>query len=409
MKLRTFSKLFAAAVVGVVVACSSDDAAPPAITFEGQVEPLSGFSYDTGLIPKVSPAQVSFALSAGGAAKVVALGTPSGGGLVGTPGSGKLSLDVHVKMDGRLVVKSALKNYDGDLPGLADIDIPIAGEVAFDPFLLGEGETATVEAAIPPTKLPPIPLGTVPGNLELSIAEGSVVTTSFRGTCLSVSGGQATYAGETETSGKLVLSGTLAVDLPAPLNKAIDLGAIDVPIPALHAPMSFDPQAAPGTPDGAQGSACPNAEEENDGGSSGSLDGAFRDVLPGPPPSFSVSIDGVTGTPTRYFTDEDVFEGALRKTVRLYFVAPGLGAETRVVISAFGVGNGCVAGEGAQYQPDDGTFVTYFSSDGASCGLSISTWGSSRLKGSFDGVLSNFDGSASVNAKVTFDVPPSPP
>jgi hypothetical protein len=92
-------------------------------------------------------------------------------------------------MDGRLVVDSPLKKVDGDLPGLKDVDIPIGGEIAFDPFLVEDGEEATLETPVPETKLPPIPLGSVPGKLELTIASGSKLTATFQGTCLAVANG----------------------------------------------------------------------------------------------------------------------------------------------------------------------------------------------------------------------------
>jgi hypothetical protein len=257
--LGALALAFSSAVLGCTsdaVESDSQDITGSATAFAGEVEPLSGFSFDTGLIPAGSPAQVSLALSAGGAVNVTAVGVSAAEGLAGRPGGGTLSLDLHVKMDGRLKIDSRLKKVDGDLPGLADIDIPITGEVSFDPFVLGEGESAEVEASIPETKLPPIPLGSVPGKLELTVATGSTITSAFRGTCLSVVDGEASYDGEVTTSGTLVLKGALALDLPAPLNKTIDLGEIPVTIPASTKPLAFGSQPARGASDSKQGTGC---------------------------------------------------------------------------------------------------------------------------------------------------------
>jgi hemolysin activation/secretion protein len=76
----------------------------------------------------------------------------------------------YLKLDGRLKVASMFKNIDDDLPGLKDIDITIAGEQAFDPFLVNDGENAKVEAAIPPTDLPEIPLGSTAWRLGAGIS-----------------------------------------------------------------------------------------------------------------------------------------------------------------------------------------------------------------------------------------------
>jgi hypothetical protein len=227
-----------------------------AVTFEAQAEPLGGFSFDTGLIPKGSPAQVSLKVSAGGNVKVVAVGERGGAGLTGKAGGGKLSLDLHVKMDGRLKIDSPLKKIDDALPGLKDVDVPITGEIPFEPFMLGEGESAQLAAAIPETKLPPIPLGSVPGKLEITVTGKSAVKSSFSGTCMSVAGGQASYNGIAKTSGWLVLKGRLLVELPMPLDKAIDLGEIMVPIPASTTALAFEAQDVAGVADGQTGSAC---------------------------------------------------------------------------------------------------------------------------------------------------------
>src|ERR1700744_911621 len=74
-------------------------AASESVALSADAQPLGGFSYDTGLIPAGSPAQVQLKLSAGGGVHVDAAGTPSANGLDGAKGSGKVSLDLHVKLD----------------------------------------------------------------------------------------------------------------------------------------------------------------------------------------------------------------------------------------------------------------------------------------------------------------------
>jgi hypothetical protein len=213
---------------------SDDDGSatgPSEANFAATAEPLPGFSYDTGLVPASSPAQVQLKLTAAGAIKVDAVGTKKDGKIVPRPGSGKLTLDIHVKSEGKLKLDTALKKYDGDLPGLKNVDIPITGEVAFDPFLLADGEKAAVTADIPETKLPPIPLGTVPGELVLTVVKGSTLTTTYQGKCVSVAGGKARYSGQASTQGKLVIKGQLAPKLPPPLDKPIDLPVFEVAVP----------------------------------------------------------------------------------------------------------------------------------------------------------------------------------
>jgi hypothetical protein len=271
--LRSFACLSIASLLAV--ACSDDVIVQSAdsnvngneVAFTADVQPLSSFSYDTGLIPKGSPAQVQLKLGAGGGIKVEAVGVPSAKGLDGKKGGGKVAIDLHVKLDGRLKVDSMLKKIDDDLPGLKDLDLTIAGAQTFDPFLVGDGEKADVEAKIPATDLPPIPLGSTPGQLKLSVAEGSVLRSSFKGSCVGVSGGKATYNGELTTEGTIVLHGKLALDLPMPLNKEFDLGDITIPISGGTANLDFGGEkAAPGASDNQLGAKCeaPSASPATD-------------------------------------------------------------------------------------------------------------------------------------------------
>lgn len=282
--MRTFKKLGAvtiAAMAMAMVACgggadaAGDGAAASestsALTFVAEASPLADFKYDTGLIPDGSPAQVQIKLTAGGGLKVEAAAAKGTAGLEGKAGGGKLSIDLHMKLDGRLKVESALKNYDGDLPGLKDIDIPIVGSVPFDGLLLDEADSALASADLPETTLPEIPLGSIPGSLVLTVAKGSKLTSKFHATCLSVAGGTATYAGESKTGGTLVLKGKIVLKLPMPLNKEIELPEITVPIPEVTTATEAAPLSVAGVDDGSQG-ACGGATaggKPSTGGSTG--------------------------------------------------------------------------------------------------------------------------------------------
>lgn len=206
--------------------------APPEALLSAKAEALPGFSYDTGLIPAASPIQVQLALSAAGGLKADAVATQKDGAVVPRPASGKLTLDVHMKMAGKLKVESMLTKYDGAIPGLTSIDIPIGGEVGFEPFLLGQGEGADVTVSLPETRLPSVPLGAIPGSLVLTVSSGSTLTTRYQGKCVSATGGKVRYMGLATTTGKLLLKGQIVPSLPKPLNKPIDLKQFEVAVPA---------------------------------------------------------------------------------------------------------------------------------------------------------------------------------
>lgn len=250
-------------VLGAVPGCGSD-AASDGIAFHGEAAALPGFSYDTGLVPAGSPAQVSLKLSAGGPIVVDAEGVVTEGKLAGKPQSGKARLDVHVKLEGRLKIDSALKKYDDVIPGLSNLDVPIVAEAPFDPFLL-DGGSASVNADIPETKLPDVPLGGVPGTLKLTVVAGSKLTAKYSGACMAVSGGKATHTGLARVAGTLILRGELALDLPAPLNKTIPLADITIPIPEGGRLVPFTPVAVSSVSEGETGPACSGAPA-TDGG-----------------------------------------------------------------------------------------------------------------------------------------------
>jgi len=211
-------------------------------------------------------------LSEAGKVTVNAAATIADGKLVPTPGSGNISLDAHFQIAGHLKV-TALK-YDGDVPGLTNVDIAVKGSQSFDPFALG-GNAPSLTAAIPAAPLPDVPLGTVPGKLQLAIGDGSTLNVAFQGNCLGVHSGSASYKGVVTTTGTLVLKVTLVID--APLNKSIPLPDVSVPIPATHAAMDLGTQPAPGTSDSQEGSCGPVATA--DGGSDAAAqDAAVNDA-----------------------------------------------------------------------------------------------------------------------------------
>lgn len=225
---------------------SSDVTSGIAVTGESPMFP--GFSYDTGLLPKVSPAQVSFKAKAEGALRMSAAAHRAGEKLEGNKGSGKLAIDLHAKLEGRLKVTSTFKSYDGEIPGLKDVDIAATAEAPFDPFLLGEGEEVEAIANVPETKLPDVPLSGVPGHLELTVKEGTTVKAKLHGSCLRGAESKASYSGATTTSGTLVLNAKLVLDLPAPLDEAIDLPDISIDLPETSGALEAKSEAA-GVPD----------------------------------------------------------------------------------------------------------------------------------------------------------------
>lgn len=274
MPARRLAMLFATALSVAACSDSVEGQGTSDLTggtpLEGEAKMFPGFSYDTGLLPKVSPAQVSFKASADGALKVRAGSRPVADKIEGIAGSGKLAIDLHAKLEGRLKVTSTFKSYDGEIPGLKDVDIAATAEVPFDPFLLGEGEEALAVAKVPETKLPDVPLSGVPGSLQLTVREGTTVSAKLRGTCLRGEGAIATFQGATTTSGTLVLKATLKLDLPKPLDKSIDLPDITVDLPETKGTIEAK-SAAAGIPTFTEGTCggAPAKEPDTGAGSSG--------------------------------------------------------------------------------------------------------------------------------------------
>jgi hypothetical protein len=270
MSFLTSLRLFtAASAIAVVASCGGKDetTTDEGLLFQGEGKLLEGFTFNTGPQPPSGPATLSLRLSGGGAVKVSARGAVEGSKLTGRAQSGKVEIDAHVKMDGTLKIDTSVKKSSGDIPGLKDIDIPITGTAAFDPFLL-EGGSAEVTAAIPETNLPDIPLGSVPGKLKLTIVAGSQLTSKYEATCMTIASGAAQYAGHAITSGTLVIKGTIVLELPSPLNKEIELPEMKVTIPSATSEVVFASVATNGAEDSVTGSCGPIGE---DGGVDGEI------------------------------------------------------------------------------------------------------------------------------------------
>ena len=228
------------------VACSSapsnGSSGSSDLHFHAQEDAIPGFSGDTGLQPTGQPVQVELTLSAAGNltidAHAAASGSLSSPTVNATPGSGSLALDGHIRFAGR--VKSTLTGipqYDGPIPNMDSLDVAFGGTTPFDPFLLGGGK-ANVTAHIPDTQLPPIPLGSVPGDLVITVTSASFVSVDFTGLCAAATGApspQAQYTGQTTTSGTLVLKVSIVVHVPvvgdetfdAPQPITVPIGPID--------------------------------------------------------------------------------------------------------------------------------------------------------------------------------------
>lgn len=268
----------------------------------------------------------------------------------------------------------------------------------------------------------------------LTVAKGSVLRSTFHGTCLSVAGGDASYVGETTTSGTLVLRGKIVLKLPAPLDKSADLPAITVDIPATTTKAESARVPASGIGD-AEGGACgatqpggardggaspddPGASDArsdaakptdsgaatpSDSGARGagsplpdaSIGDAGGDAEGGLPTgsTFSVTVDSLHGTPDRLATGTRTVKGRRTYDGYFYFTAPGFGPGSRVVVTAFSAISGCVASNGnltqyVEFQPADGSYRSFDSapSNGA-CGLAVTQADDARLTGAFNGVV----------------------
>lgn len=231
MRLRPLVLLSCATTALLLIDAGCDPeggSASPEVVLTATGELLPGFAYSTGLQPPGSPVQASFDLSAGGDVKVeahaIASGDEDAPALHGKPGTGAVTISGGVSMTGTLKVDiDGLPSYDGPIPGIENVKIEIAGTQGFDPFSVGVAVPA--HAAIPPTKLPPIPLpGGIPGSLVLEVVDGSFLDVSFTATCASIDGTHATYGGDVARSGTLVIAPSVEIEVPI-------IGTKSFPIP----------------------------------------------------------------------------------------------------------------------------------------------------------------------------------
>ena len=208
----------ATAVGGVGSGCEPEASEATYLTLHGEGDVLPGFSYSTGLVPEGASVQASFELAASGTAVLEAKGQPSGSEsepeLTAVRGTGLLQVSGGFSMVGTLKIDiDGLPSYDGPIPGIENVAIEFGGEASFDPWSLDEAQTAT--AAIPPSKLPGIPLpGGIPGTLVLEVAEGSHVDVTFTPSCAVIDGKKASYEGQLARAGSLVIAPSIEIEVP---------------------------------------------------------------------------------------------------------------------------------------------------------------------------------------------------
>jgi hypothetical protein len=266
------------------------------------------------------------------------------------------------------------------------------------------------------------------------------MTTAFQGTCLSTSGGSTSYEGALTTSGTLVLGAVIALQLPSPLDKSVTLPDITVNVPPTTVGIDLGAQPTSGVADGKQGTCTPipdggivsdassDVTTTSDATSDGS-DGAVC-VPTGGQCGFASTSNCCTDTcddstqqcmlranvaitmpasATPTFIDETKATGSTSLSLVFYFTAPGLGPATRVVLG-LGGGTGCTTGALGQYvqfQPDDGTFYTYYDNGTSTCGLSVTSMPPGHVTGSFQGTVK--DSIHNKTASLTFSFDANPP
>jgi hypothetical protein len=260
------------------IGCSSD--ASNDIEFHGEQPVLPDFTMDTGLQPAGSPVQLQLMFSVGGTLAADAKATAGGSGTMlvaaAVPGSGTFTLDAHVKLMGTLHIDVSGKKYDGPIPGIENIDIAFGANTTFDPFLL-DGK-AHVTATLPKIPLPPIPLpGGLPGHLQITVAEGSTMSSDLAGTCAGTDSGKVEFRATTSTSANLVLESEIVLTLPIVGDKTFSIPEITVAIPAFDAPLdlgTFEVAGGGTPPMGASlatpgGCSNPGGGDGGDGGGNG--------------------------------------------------------------------------------------------------------------------------------------------
>ncbi|NUO53052.1 MAG: hypothetical protein HOV80_29750 [Polyangiaceae bacterium] len=257
-------------MASLALASACDGDAEP-VALEASVELLDSFSYDTGELPGSGPVQVSLKVSGSATAKVHMPAVASDGALfAAAPGtievSGGFFLDGTLKVD-----QTGLPKYDGDLPGLADVSLPISGTTPVNGFAIDE--PVTVSAVIQPGDLPPIPLpGGLPGTLQLSVGEGSTIDVTLEGTCASVDGSTAAYQGTAIRAGTVNLDIAVEIDTGIAGTKSFDIGTVAIPLPeaGYDVAASAEGVSTEDAPEGAKAApACEGPPDEEEGSGEG--------------------------------------------------------------------------------------------------------------------------------------------
>ena len=287
MTRRPF-RLVSLVLVTAVAACNADGNGgggglpaaagdPVAVHFEGALQALPDLDLDTGWLPANSPIQVRVRASAKGqltaSADALVAGSAGAPAMMGKAGSGKLDIAVSLVLEVLLKVDFAAVSYEGRLSEDTTIDFKIAGGTTFDPFLLDGKATATAD--IPRTEMARIPLAAsiplVTGDVVIHVS--GTVTSSFRGQCAAVSGTEAHYIGDTETSADLVLEPSVEIKIPLALDEKLEPFAIPVKVPALARALDLGTQAVtplgvlPGAATASVGSCSAGGDADAGGGS----------------------------------------------------------------------------------------------------------------------------------------------
>ncbi len=290
--------LLAAFALGT--ACSEDVAEP--IALEASVELLDSFSYATGPLPGSGPVQVSLQLSGSATAKVslpAIASEASGAPALHAAGEGKIEVTGGFFLDGSLKVdQTGLPQYDGDLPGLADVSLPISGSASVPGFAIDAA--ATVSAVIQPGDLPAIPLpGGLPGRLQLSVGEGSAIDVTLQGTCASVDGATASYRGAAVRSGTINLDIAVELDTGIAGTQTFDIGTVAIPLPeaGYDVAASAEGFAMQDPPAGSSAApTCEGSDGEGGAGNGSSGDGGSGGVVTPKPSTSTGSTTSTTST-----------------------------------------------------------------------------------------------------------------
>lgn len=289
--------LVAVTIAWGAVACGgNDDAAnaSAALMFHGEANPLGNYSYDTGMQPAGSPVQAQFKFGSQATLAVDAQAVATEDEQIASkPGSGKVALSAKFLLEGNLKIDVSGVKYDGPIPGLDAVDVTFGGEQVFDPFAL---ETAaTVDTSIPETQLPDIPLpGGLGGVLRLTITSESVLSSSFRGTCIASDGAKATYRGASVTRGTVSIRPAIVLEIPLIGSKTFDLPVVNAPVPDLEAAIDLGTVDVIGTaaaPSGSEKSDRKSCDEVSGGGGSSGSEGSGS----GGAPSGGSSSGGTSG------------------------------------------------------------------------------------------------------------------